>query len=141
MDGDNEVEEGFNNEEVEEEGQNSPASGLGFGGSLRYAAGSSREQVGPNLRDESNRWMEDDGLGLQRSWGGVAMDGEMNFMSTRWQGLCMNSQSIGVGVNVDFMSRAIGEESGDFMPRAIASQSAATGHGDCLSLPAGFGMC
>jgi hypothetical protein len=61
MDGDNEVEEGFNNEEVEDEGQNSPTSELRVGGSVRYAAGSSREQLGPNLRVESNRWMEGDG--------------------------------------------------------------------------------
>jgi hypothetical protein len=91
MDTDDEVEEGFNYEEVEEEGQHSPAG--------------------------------------------------MNFMSTGWQGLPTNLQSVGVGIGADLMSTAPGEERGDFMQRAAASQTAATVLGDRQSLPGGFGIC
>ena len=68
----------------------------------------------------------------------MATSDEMNFMSTGWQGLPTNLQSVGVGVGANFMSRAVGEESGDIMRRAATSQSDATGHGDHLSLLAGF---
>jgi hypothetical protein len=54
MDIDDEVQEGFNNDEVEEEGQKSPAPKLGFERSVKYGAGSSRKQVGLNLRDQCN---------------------------------------------------------------------------------------
>jgi hypothetical protein len=82
-----------------------------------------------------------DGATTLMEWGGYGpTGGEMNFMSTGWQGLHTNSQSVEVGVGDNFISRTAVEESRDFMPRVAACRSAAS-HGDCSSLPIGFGMC